>query len=253
MLPGRLIVRRKRLFVPPASSRYPILGLTYRFGSHEIEYSDITRTGKDYDNSGAGIPEGYRMSTAGDERAIQRVLEESGHDIRQSEDFDGLFARGHDEKYIWQWTSTRLCVPKGKVPSVYETDSQGRKYWVRTVYANDRKVGEILVPEGRGRLITKWDEVFGIPQVTEEDKWPHPLYTTHFWFSPESSEVAVMRWSDLRHDNCERCFGVVALYSCNIAVQDSGIRMIRGSEGEIEKEITEIKIPSYTLKPIGLN
>lgn len=157
------------------------------------------------------------MSTAGEELAIQLALERGGKDPRKAKAFDDLFARGPDKIYMWQWTETGLRVPNGRKAGAYETDGQGRKYWPRIVLIGDQEVGEILVPEGNGRLVAEWDVVFGIPRVTENVYWPHRP-TTHFEFdvTPDRDstsghyDVAVGRGSYWPLDFGEECFDVDA-------------------------------------------
>src|SRR3989338_8273112 len=160
-----------------------------------------------------------RMSTAGEELDIQLAIERAGEDPRKAGVFDDLFARGPDKIYMWQWTETGLRVPKGRKADAYETDAQGRKYWVRIGLVGDQEVGEILVPEGYGRLVAEWDEVSGIPRVTIENRdFPHKPYTTHFWFNstPDKDstsghyDVAVGRRSNWLHDAGEWCLSVDA-------------------------------------------
>jgi hypothetical protein len=184
------------------------------------------------------------MSTAGEELAIQLALERAGKDTREAEIFNDLFARNVDKIYIWQWTETGLRVPKGRRAGKYETDTQGRKYWIREVLEGDKVVGEILVPEGDGRLVAEWDEVFGIPRVTVENQdFPHNPYTTHFWFNATPNkdstsghyDVAVERRSYWHHDVDERCLDVDADYRRLDAYSNAGFRLVRGSFPEIEK------------------
>src|SRR3989344_9089901 len=176
---------KERLVLQPASSTYQTLGNDYKHSGSIVKYSgSLRRTDKNYYDSKAEIPEGLRMSTAGEELAIQLALEHAGEDPRKAKVFDDLFARGPDKVYMWQWTETGLRVPKGREASKYETDAQGRKYWARIVLYGDKEVGEVLVPEGGGRLVAEWDEVFGVPQTTIENiDFPHKPYTTHFWFN----------------------------------------------------------------------
>ena len=66
----------EKLVLPAVSSSYPTLGANYNQGGHEINHAGrLVRTGKHYYDSKAEIPEGMRMSTAGEELAIQLKYE----------------------------------------------------------------------------------------------------------------------------------------------------------------------------------
>ncbi|MBI5061826.1 MAG: hypothetical protein HZB67_05965 [Candidatus Aenigmarchaeota archaeon] len=243
---------KEKLVVQAVSSSYPTLGVNYKQGGYEIEYANrLVRTGKHYYDSKAELPENYRMSTAAEELAIQLALERAGNDPGKAKVFDDLFARGLDKIFIWQWTETGLRVPKGREAGKYETDAQGRRYWARIVLDGDKEVGEILVPDGGGRLVAEWDEVFGIPRVTIENRdFPHNPYTTHFWFNstPDRDstsghyDVAVGR-SAWPHAVYEGCLYVAASYVRLPAPSDAGFRLVRGSLPEIANESIGINPP----------
>ena len=236
-----------KLVVPAVSSSYPTLGASYRRGGYEVDHaSKLVRTGSNYYDSKAGIPEGMRMSTAGEELAIQLEIERAGKDVREAGVFDDLFGRDPC-KYISQWTETGLRVPKGRKADDYET-KQDRRYWVRTVLIGDHEVGEVLVPEGGGRFVEEWDEVFGTPKVTTENRdFTQKPYTTHFWFNANPIldstsgyyDVAVGRWSSSHHAADEGCLDVFADYRRLDAHSGIGFRLVRGSGPEIEKEVIE--------------
>ncbi len=304
---NRIFTRiERRLVVPAVSSSYPTLGNAYKHGGYEIDHaSKLVRTGKHYYDSKAEIPKGMRMSTAGEElamqlnyeifgeilkratqegirkgggqadlgivdqpevlmsmlrtyaknerekEAIRYVLSIEGHDVmkkgadpRKAEVFNDLFGRKNGGWYAWQLTETCLRVPKGRKADKYETDAQGRKYWVRTALVSDKEVGEVLVPEGGGRLVAEWDEVSGVPRVTVENQdWPHNPYTTHFDFNstPDKDstsghyDVAVERGGRWPHAVGGRCLYVAVAYRRWFAVSLGGFRLVRGSLPQIVK------------------
>ena len=232
------------LAIHPASSTYPTLDRTYSHRGHQIEYSPrLVGTGRNYHDSRALIPSSQRMSTAAEELAIQRGLERDDKDPRKEAVFDDLFGRNDSHVRIWQWTETGLRVPAGRDPNKYETDRQGRKYWARKLLLGDEVVGEILVPEGNGRVVAEWDEVSGLPSVTENIDFPHNPYTTHLWFNPNPSkdsksghqDVAVGRRSLWLRDEDERCLDVDAGFARSDASSHDGFRPVRGPLPEIEK------------------
>jgi len=251
----------RKLVVPAVSSKYPTPGNAYSHGSYTVNYSpSLVRTGKDYYDSKTGIPEGLRMSTAGEELAIQLALEKAGKDPREAKIFADLFASGIDKIYMWQWTETGLRVPKGRKADAYETGSQGRKYWPRVVLLADKEVGEILVPEGSGRLVAEWDKVFGVPRVTIENKdFPHKPYTTHFHFNSNpgkdsksgNNDVAVGRRSDWRHDEHDGCLDVDADYGRSDAGSIDGFRPVRGSIPEIQIVSSNVDIEQVRREILG--
>ncbi|MBI2583241.1 MAG: hypothetical protein HYW25_01115 [Candidatus Aenigmarchaeota archaeon] len=220
------------LVVPAAAGSYPALGAAYRHEGSSIDYSPwLVRTGKNYYGSKAEIPEGIRMSTAAEELALQLALEKAGNDPRNAEVFNDLFARNEEKYYAWQWTETGLRVPKGRKPDAYETDAQGRKYWQRILLIGDQEIGDFPVPEGNGMVIVEWDEVSGLPRVTEQIAYPHEPYTTHFWFNPNPDkdklsghyDVAIGRRGAWPHGVDARCLSVDASYGRWDADSDGGL------------------------------
>lgn len=196
------------------------------------------------------LGDGRRMSTAGEELAIQLELERVRQDPRNAKVFDDLFARNDDKRYFWQWTATGLRVPKGREPNAYEVDKRGRKYWVRIWLIGNSEIGEILVPEGNGRIVAHtpdvrdvWDEVSGLPTVTDGLRWPHNPYTTHFWFDPNLEEVAVGRGSR-GHSEAGECLDVLADCPRLGSTEYTGIRLVHGSLPDIKVEaIANGKLP----------
>ncbi len=242
----------KKFIVPSASSNYPAQGKAYMREGYQIEYlPNLVRTGCDYYDSKYGIIYGVRMSTAAEELAIQLSLERVDQDPRQGGVLKDIFTRKFHHRYAWQWTETGLRVPVCRDPNKYETDNQGRKYWRRTVLIGDEEVGEILVPEGHGRVVVEWDEVFGLPKVTEGTSWPHNSYTTHSWFEPNPDkdnrsghqDVAVTRGSHWIRGEDERCLAVYEDTTRSSVHASVGFRPVRGPLPKIEEEILESAIP----------
>ncbi|MBI3413666.1 MAG: hypothetical protein HY051_06355 [Candidatus Aenigmarchaeota archaeon] len=239
----------EKLVMQPASSFYRPIRTTYNRQGYTIEYSlALTRTGRNHYHTKTLIPLGQRMSTAGEELAIQLGMEKAGRDPRQEAAFNDLFARNASHLHARQWTETGLMVPKGYRADRFETDSQGRRYWPRIVLIGDTEIGEILVPEGNGRVVVEWDEVFGIPRVTENMDWPHNPYTTHFWFNPtprkdngsDHYDVGVVRRGSWHHGGDEKCLGVGSNSGRWSAYSVGGFRPVRGLLPEIEKEIITV-------------
>ncbi len=242
----------KKFIIPSASSDYPTQGKAYMSERHKIEYlPSLVRAGSNYYNSKYGIVYGVRMSTAAEELAIQRGMEMSGKDPRRGGEFKDIFTRNGHHWYAWQWTETGLRVPAGRDPNKYETDEQGRKYWAREVLIGKDVIGEVLVPEGNWRVVTEWDEVSGIPKVTEEIGRHHTPYISHFRFNPDTqidnisghNDVAVTRGSHWLRGEDERCLAVYADTARSFAHASVGFRPVRGSWPKIEKKLLESGIP----------
>ncbi|MEM7819438.1 MAG: hypothetical protein QXD48_01260 [Candidatus Aenigmatarchaeota archaeon] len=224
------------LIVPGARSFYPLLDITYKSEERKILFSEyLIKTRKSYYDAKKIIPKGYRMSTAAEELALQLYLERYGIDPRKAKIFDDLFGRDIESSYVWQWTETGLRVPHGFRADKYEKDAKGRKYWPRIVLLEDKEVGEILIPEGHGRVVVEWDEVFGLPKVTEDIEWPHKPFTTHFWFRPEDDDLAVRRGGFWHDDMSKWCLYVDAI--CKRVEEGSygGFRLVHGPFPEIKK------------------
>ncbi len=240
---------RNKIRIHPALCRYPALGLAYRQKGYEIQYADRLVHLPDQDfyvvsRFLEGLGDGRRMSTAAEELAIQLQLERAGQDPRTAPAFDDLFGRNDDGRYFWQWTATGLRVPEGRDPTVYEKDEKGRKYWVRILVIGNTEIGEVLVPEGNGRVVPHtpdvrdvWDEATGLPTITEPIKWPHAPCTTHFWFDPNFKEAAVGRGSR-EHSQAGSCLDVLADCPRLGAAEYAGIRLVLGPYLEINVKKT---------------
>ncbi|MFH0890150.1 MAG: hypothetical protein V1836_03370 [Candidatus Aenigmatarchaeota archaeon] len=239
----------EKFVIQPSSYSYTTIGTAYNSPRREIEYSAaLTKTGKNYYDSKIVVPANERMSTAAEELAIQLSLERAGKDPRKAEAFNDLYGRNTLDWCAWQWTDTGLRVPEGRDPGKYET-IDGRKYWARIVLIGDKEVGEILVPEGRGRVISKWNEVFGLPAETEDVNFAHSPYTTFFWFNdfnPRKDsisghyDVAVMRRAFWPHGGRDdECIDVDAVYGRWAERSNAGFRAVHGYLPYIEKSITK--------------
>jgi len=243
--------------IVPASVNYPGIG-RYSHDGGQIKYSPkLTKTGENYYNSKKELPDGFRMSTAAEELAIQLYEETSGRDPRKAEAFDDFFARNEDEWHAWQWTETGLRVPKGYEADKREKDTQGRIFYPRIVLIGDEEVGEVLVPEGNGKVVPYssvpeevWDTVFGIPRVTSDKKSDMKLdnHTTHFYFNTNPSkdsrsgeyDVAVARGSDWLRDGRAGCLHVYAFCGRWDVLSAGSFRPVQGSLPEIEKRLAKI-------------
>lgn len=212
--------------------------LTSKYLGYVFKYSqDLVKTGTNYYESKELIPEGMRMSTAAEELAIQNVLERAGVDPRKAMIFYDLLGKNMREWHAWQWTETGIRIPKGYKPNKYETDGQGRKYWPRMVLIGDKEVGEVLIPEGVGRVIVEWNEVFGLPRVTSDKLCDLKLdnHTTHFMFNHSplkrddisgNYDIAVVRWAGYLCDTNAICLNVEAYFGHWVSNSDSGFRPV---------------------------
>lgn len=234
-----------------SASHYPTRRAAYRQKGYEFLYADrlVHLPSQDFYTLQVqafvqGLGDGRRMSTAAEELAIQLELERAGEDPRTAKVFDDLFARNNDKRYFWQWTATGLRVPPGRQPNAYEVDKQGRKYWVRILLIGNAEIGEVLVPEGNGRVVPHtsdvrdvWDELSGLPTVTEMLRWPHHPYTTHFWFDPNLEEVAVGRGAR-GHSEAGECLDVLADCPRLGAAEYTAFRLVQGVLPKIQVKVS---------------
>ena len=251
---------KEKLVVSPASSNYPTLGNAYKSPAYTVNYSNrLIRTGKHCYDTEKEIQKDIRISLASEDLAIQLGLERAGIDPRKAEVFNDIFGRNDTNWYAFQWTKTGLRVPKGYKADKHETDSQGRKYWPRIVLIEDHEIGEILVPEGNGRVVPKpsnpnnyeevWDEVFGMPRITSDKDGDMKLenHTTHFYFdtNPDKDktsgnyDIAVARGGGWHPVGPVRCLDVYAGFGRWAAGSYDGFRPVEGSIPEIERELAK--------------
>ncbi len=255
-----ILTLREMMVIPAVSSSYNDLGVKYKHRDYKIYYANqLLRTREHYYHSKLGIPSGMRMSKASEGLAIQHSLELAGKDPRKSPVFNDLFARGPDKIYVQELTETFLRVPKDKKnpdKPDYIDPKTGYKYWAREVGNGSEVEGIIYVPEGNGRLVAEWDEVFGIPRVTVENQnWPHIPYNNHFWFNTEplldgisnNYDVAVMHGCNQDNDVGGMCLAVLAFYTRLHLDPNNGFRIVKPSlERKVEKELIEKKEASFT-------
>lgn len=219
----------------------------YRQPDHSFKYSPVlTKTGRNYYDSKEQIPEGSRMSTSAEELSIQLCLEMAGQDPRKAAVFNDLFARG-DVGYVWQWTETGLRIPNGWEKGKYQTDAKGNIQFPRIVLIGDQEVGEALVPEGNGRVVVEWNEVFGIPSLTvgKGDATDPKNHTTHFYLNVNPNvdertgrqDIAVGRGGGWLRGGRGRGLDVSADIGRSAAYSDSGFRQVQGSVPVIEKSV----------------
>ena len=251
--------------IQPVSSTYRVLKIvderTFSQPAHSFRYSPtLTRTEKNYRDSEAEIPEGSRMSTAAEELAIQLALERSRQDPRKASVFNDLFARENNGWYAWQWTETGLRIPEGWENGRYQKDEKGNKQYPRIILIGEQVVGEALVPEGDGRVVVEWNEVFGIPSVTsnEQDILAMNKHTTHFYLNsnPDTDkitgkqDVAVGRGAGWHRGGRVGCLDVFADFGRSLADSSGGFRQVQGSVPVISSHILGSEL-SVVPEPTG--
>ena len=181
-----------------------------------------------------------RMSTAAEELTGQLYEERKGNDSRKAAFFNGLFGRGKDKVYRWQWTSTGLRVPAGlEAPKSYREviDDEIHQVYHFIVLEGDKEVGEALVPRGDFRIVTSWNEVHGIPRTTTNENLPYDKHTTHWNVKLNPSvdlvsgkrDVAVQRWGGWLRDEHGRCLCVDADGRRSNSGLYGGFRPVQGS------------------------
>lgn len=96
---------------------------------------------------------------------------------------------------LWQFTDTGLLVPQGISPDhtvTHYCNNNHRNYWPRIVTENGRRAGELLVPEGEGRIVSELS-VFGPPSETADYAERIEGKKTHFYFDPKLKVIDVLR------------------------------------------------------------
>lgn len=197
-------------------------------GKYEINYGGFTRARKNYFDSLEQFQEGYRMSLSSEERAIQKYFENQGVSI----DLSFLIGTLSNGFYPMIRTATALRIPKGTEPGKYDEmlfKKTGKIKYFRDVVEFEKVVAEgIPIPKGDGLVITKWNELYGIPEETQDIDYPHTGYTTHFWFSPDKEKVAVSYrkgWPLIGDIGCMRVYAHYSRYDADL---DVGFRSVQG-------------------------
>ena len=235
--------------IPRAVSVYPQIGRAYLKPAHSVSISPrVIRTDKNYYDSQkvlaemierGELPSDARFMSQAKGRGIERSYLMQGKDPRKADEFKDHFGKNENNWYAWELTSTGLRVPKGWENG--RVDNGTGKY-PRIVLEGDKKVGELQVPVGNGRVIVEYDDVFGIPIETREIAWPHTGYYSHFWLNQNPIldeisghyDVAVGRRGAWHHAEGGRCLYVSADSGRFDAPSHAGFRPVRGSVPEIE-------------------
>ena len=254
------IAVNRQFDIARAVSAYPQIGRAYSKPGHSvIIHPGVIRTDKNYRDSQkvlaemimrGELPSDARFMSQAEGRGIERVYLMQGKDPRKADEFKDYFENA------WECTSTGLRVPKGWENG--RIDNGTGKY-PRIVLEGDKKVGELQVPVGNGRVIVEYDDVFGIPIETRDIAWPHTGYYSHFWLNhnPKLDEtsghndVAVGRGGGWRHVVDEGCLDVDALYGRFVAVSDVGFRPVRGSVPEIQVVSSNVDVEQVRQEILG--
>ena len=217
-------------------------GLYSREGYEPTISPEIFLTGRNYPDTISYLnselkpnilPKDTRLSLSSEELAIAMKYIKEGKDPRDAKEFDDLFARNNEKRYLWLLTDTGLRIPKGY--SGYEKDEKGNMKYRRIVLECNEEKGEVLIPVGDGRIITEFDEVFGLPSKTQEIAYPHKGYYVHFWFDPEKKEDVAVGFGSCRLDDEHDCLNINANYRRSNAYDNDGFRPVRGSVQAIKK------------------
>ncbi|HLC76691.1 MAG TPA: hypothetical protein VJH04_00650 [archaeon] len=157
---------KEKMIVPAVSSDYPRLVASYKHGGYEVDYANpLVRTGKNYHNSKAEIPEGLRMSTAGEELAIQLKYEKVANILRRIDEHEILgkppgqvadvlrnLAKEDDREAI----SYVFGMESEAMQSVYEQNKG-----VLTIDPRNAKVFDDLFARGQDKIyMWQWTETF---------------------------------------------------------------------------------------------
>lgn len=209
---------------------------SYERKGYENDISaDLWHTGKDYNASlemfNKEKPRLFAPNTSISlsREELAKALEyiKAGKNPKEAPEFNDLFARNDEKRYLWLLTGTGLRAPKGWEDGRYET-IKGEKFYPRIVVEFDKEEGHVMIPVGEGRLITQFNEAFGLPSETQEIAYPHKGHYIHFWFDPKEKEVAV-RFGSYDHGDGHRCLYIYA--SCR--------RSDGGSVGSVRPVVRE--------------
>ncbi|MBI4162971.1 MAG: hypothetical protein HY513_04770 [Candidatus Aenigmarchaeota archaeon] len=242
-------VKLETLNIQKTMSVYPLHGRAYLVRPYSVDLSSsLVKTGRDYYDSqellakmiaNGELSEGTRFSTSAEELALQKSYEMQGKDPRKAEEFKDHMGKGK-QGYVWGYTLTGLRVPEGWQNGKKDT---GTNKYPRIVLLGDEEKDLIQVPEGGGKVIVEYDDVFGVATEVRGMPFPHKGYNAHWHFNPSPRldektghyDVAVGRRGDWHHGEDARCLNVGADYGRWLAGSYDGFRpVVRGSVPEIE-------------------
>ena len=136
----------EKLVLPTVILSYPKLEAIYKQGSYEVDYANrLERTDRNYYGSKAGIPTGFRMSTAGEELAIQLKYERVADILRN---IDEELILGKNPAQVADILRSRAATKSDKEAISYvfgmESDAMQRNF---------EETNGVLIPDPRNAKI----------------------------------------------------------------------------------------------------
>ncbi len=210
---------KERLIIPPVSSIYPALGVAYENGGYEINHAGLlVRTGKHYYYSKAEIPAGFRMTTAGEELAIQIPYEIVAKILERTDVKDVLAAKSYtDIKQILE-SYAKTTSEKSAIQYVFDAESESIQ---QTIDEKDKliidprkaKVFDDLFARGPDEIyMWQWTETgLRVPKGREAGKYETDAQGRKYWarivldgdkeigeiFVPEGDSRLVAEWDEV--------------------------------------------------------
>ncbi len=221
------------IHVPECAYVHPVSRDTYKSLAFDARCSTgLVHTGKNYGNSLALVPEGFRMSDLEEISyliQLEEQLKKEGKSPREALN-DPVFERSMKSPYRWGWTHRAFSAPKGKdkLSAYTEKDAQGRAYVRADMLRGDTIIAEdVAVPVSHGGKVVEWNTALRIPAIVSEGT--EPDHTAHHWLNTELQEAAVVLGDCWHRDGRGRCLGFGAVFGRSGAGSGGAFRLFEGS------------------------
>jgi hypothetical protein len=191
----------------------------------------LVQTGGSYWRTLASLPPNTRISALEEISSFVRSGNQGGKLPLENSLFDDLL-RG--DTPLWEWTHLALRAPQ-RAPDFaeYAESHHGRTYYRSDLIVADRVVAEgILIPEGTGQAVIKWDERLGLP--AEVSMEPTRGHMAHFYFDPANAEVAIILRGNQYVNEETSCVDIVAQHPRSLALRYCAYRPFSGSIEQLD-------------------